>query len=104
MIGETLAARVATDDDVSYEVVHGVRVEKTSMGAREVVLANVLSQRIMQFLGNDPPGQSVVEVLFAFSPDLERRPMLRLSRSNAGLNGWCRKGMLGQLCLPWRLK
>jgi Uma2 family endonuclease len=58
-------------EDALFEIIDGVRVEKV-MGARELLLANVLAGMIKDSLGKKPAGLAVVEMLFRLKPGSSR--------------------------------
>lgn len=66
----------AIEPDGLYEVVDGVVVEKTNVGARELWLANVLGGLLKALPGAAEAGQVLVEMIYDFRPALnhERRP------------------------------
>ncbi len=64
------------EPDGLYEVIDGIVVEKTDVGAREIWLANVLGRLIENLPGSEQAGQVLVEMIYDFRPalDHERRP------------------------------
>jgi Uma2 family endonuclease len=65
-----------SDNEASYEVVDGQRVELEPMGAQEILLASALSHFLDRFVYQQELGQVVCEMLFLLDAarDLKRRP------------------------------
>jgi len=64
------------DFDKFYETVNGQREDVPPMGALETGIAGVLIRYLWLFLGENPPGLVVAEMLFRLNnePKVERRP------------------------------